>query len=328
VNSKKILKNAVVVVFVLVLGNVVWGQTARTSNPLTRPLDVAVGSNLYCAGYVQTTPMFSAESKSTPHPDRIVGAYNEQDGWNYAQNKFLVINGGANQGAHVGERFSVVRPRGEVESRWSHKDRLGYYVQELGVVEIVDVKQDTSVVRVSRSCDSMLLGDLLVPFEQRVGVPYSLRPSLDLFGDPSGKPTGRILMSREGQDLISRDQIVYVDLGAEDNVTPGEYLTVFRPLGKGNLFVNHENETVSAREDGFQSDVYGGGSFSNQAARKSGSFAGGKVVSTEKAKKDRPDSLRKVVGEGMVVNVRERTATVVITRAAQEIHPGDWVEIQ
>jgi hypothetical protein len=30
----------------------------------------------------------------------------------------------------------------------------------------------------------------------------------------------------------------------------------------------------------------------------------------------------------MIVNVRERVATVVITRAAQEIHTGDWVEIQ
>ena len=35
-----------------------------------------------------------------------------------------------------------------------------------------------------------------------------------------------------------------------------------------------------------------------------------------------------VVGEAVVLNVKERTATVVITRTAQEIHTGDWVEIQ
>ena len=38
--------------------------------------------------------------------------------------------------------------------------------------------------------------------------------------------------------------------------------------------------------------------------------------------------IRKVVGELMIINVKERTATAVITRTAQEIHTGDWVEVQ
>ena len=62
-------------------------------------------------------------------------------------------------------------------------------------------------------------------------------------------------------------------------------------------------------------------------SRLPGDQAGGKVVTTEKAKDGRPD-IRKVVGEGVVLNVKERTATVVVTRTAQEIHTGDWVEIQ
>ena len=45
------------------------------------------------------------------------------------------------------------------------------------------------------------------------------------------------------------------------------------------------------------------------------------------AKAGRPD-LRKVVGEAVVLSVKEKTATIVITRTGQEIHPGDWVEIQ
>jgi hypothetical protein len=135
-------------------------------------------------------------------------------------------------------------------------------------------------------------------------------------------------MARDNREVVTRDQIVYVDLGADNSVAPGDYLTIYRPLGKGNLFTNDVDESVSARDDGFQSDKYRGGKFSNQAPRKSGATAEGRIVTTEKAKRDRPDGLRKVVGEGMVVNVREKTATVVITRTAQEIHTGDWVEIQ
>ena len=34
------------------------------------------------------------------------------------------------------------------------------------------------------------------------------------------------------------------------------------------------------------------------------------------------------VGEIVILNVKEKTATAVITRTAQEIHTGDWVEVQ
>jgi len=322
--SKKIFRNALGATLLIACGSFVSGQSALSR----RSMDVVTGNNLYCAGFVQISPMNTAPREETRLPNKIVGAYNEQDGWNYSQNQYLFINGGTDKHVQVGDRYSVVRPRGEVESRWTHKDRLGFYVQELGVVEVVNVKSDVSVVRVKNSCDSMMLGDLLVPFQTRVSAPYSLRPALDLFGDPSGKAMGRIFLTRDHFDLLSRDQIVYVDLGADDNVAPGQFLTIFRPLGKGNLFINDEDEAVSARDEGFQSDAYRGGKFSNQAGRKYGSSADRSVVTTENAKAYRPEGLRKVVGEAMVVNVRERTATVVITRAAQEIHPGDWVEIQ
>src|SRR5689334_5294652 len=116
-----------------------------------RKYDVAVGNNLYCAGYVQKAPFYTANRKEANRPDKIVGGYNEQDGWLYSQNNYLVINGGTDKGVKVGDMFSVIRPRGEVKSRWSSKGDLGVYVQELGVVEVVDVKQETSWVRVKNS---------------------------------------------------------------------------------------------------------------------------------------------------------------------------------
>ncbi len=128
--------------------------------------------------------------------------------------------------------------------------------------------------------------------------------------------------------MLGREQIVYIDLGAEDNVKVGDYLTIYRPLGTGNIFDNEPSESVSAREEGFQSEEYRGGKFSNQAGRKSGSKANGRVVTTEEAKADRQKKLRKVVGEMVILNVKEKTATAMITRTAQEIHTGDRVQLQ
>ncbi len=281
---------------------------------------VAAGSNnLYCAGYVQYSPIDTS--------NRLVGAVEEQDGFHYAENNYVYLNMGAGRGVRVGDVLAVVRPRGKVNTRWSRKSDLGFFVQEVGAVEIVRVKNDVSVARVKTSCDSFMLGDLVQPMPQRMSPMHQARGPLDLFADPSGKANGRLFMARDGQEALTRDQIVYIDLGAEDNIRVGDYLTVYRPLGKGNLFLNPELESVSARSSGNESRVYGGGEFSNQTARKSGDRADGRVVTTKAAKQGRPQ-LRKIVGEILVLNVREKTATAVITRTAQEIHTGDWVELQ
>lgn len=284
------------------------------------PLAVAVGNNLYCAGYIQTSAINTG--------NKIIGSNDEADKYNYAHNDYMYINMGSNKGVSVGDIFAVVRPRGAVKSKWSRKGKVGFYVQEVGALEVVSVKAEVSVARIKSSCDSFLLGDLVELVEVRNSPLFERRPTLDLFADSSGKASGRILMSRDGAEALARDFIAYVDLGADDNVRIGDHLTVFRPLGKGNLMKRPENESVSSRDYGFESEVYKGGKFSNQSGRKQGDHAEGQEVTTKRAKKGRQSGLRKVVGEAVVLNVKERTATVVITRNAQEIHTGDWVEIQ
>jgi len=135
-------------------------------------------------------------------------------------------------------------------------------------------------------------------------------------------------MSRDGAEMLTRDYIVYIDLGAEDHVASGDRLTVFRELGAGNLNKHWGQESTTARDYGFESDQYHGGVFSNKAGRKKGEYATGHEVSTVQAKDGRPVGLRKIVGEAVVLNVKEKTATVVITRTTTEIHTGDWVELQ
>ncbi len=284
------------------------------------PKSIATGNNLYCAGYIQSNGISTA--------NRIVASNDEAEAYTFKQNDFLYINMGANKGVNVGDIFAVVRPRGQIESRWTNKRDIGFYVQEVGAVEVVRVKNEVSVVRVKASCEGFLLGDLIQLTEKRTSPLVESRPALDLFGDPSGKAMGRILMSRDGAEMLSRDFIAYVDLGADNNVQIGDRLTIFRRLGKGNITQIPQKESASARDEGFQSDTYRGGKVSNQTPRKDGDKADGKVVTTYDAKFGRPLGLRKVVGEAVILNVKEHTATIVITRTAQEIHTGDWVEVQ
>ncbi len=307
----------------LVFSAVVSAQNSRTTvivSKTTKDFTVAGANNLYCAGYVQSGKVDTTR--------KIVGAENEQEQNIYSQGNNLVINLGANKGVRVGDMFAVIRPRGRVETRWTKKSNLGFYVQEVGALEVIKVKNEVAIARVRTSCDNLLLGDLLQPIPTRTSPMLKERPTFDAFGESSGKANGRIFMARDGQELLTRDQIVYIDLGSEDGANVGDFLTVYRPLGTGNLFINDEDESVSARDEGFQSNEYRGGKFSNQAARKKGDEAKGRVVTTENAKEDRPKDLRKVVGELVILSVQGKTATAVITRTGQEIHTGDMVELQ
>lgn len=295
--------------------------TLVINNPGPRqPLALATGNNLYCAGFIQ--------SGSISTGNKIIGAQEESDRFIYSQNNFVYINMGRDKGVNVGDVFAVVRPRATVKSKWSKKGDLGFYVQEVGALEIVNVKQEVSVARVKTSCDNFQLGDLVQLTEQRTSPMYAEKPALDRFGDPSGKATGRILMARDGAEMLTRDFIAYVDLGADNNVRVGDTLTIFRKLEKGNILHEPHDESITARDYGFESEEYKGGRFSNQAPRKTGDKAGGSEVTVAEVRADRPSWLRKVVGEAVVLNVKEKTATIVITRTAQEIHTGDWVEIQ
>lgn len=325
-NFQKPFLKAIVVcsLFLGVNASVAFGQDddmpMRVGVPNSRPIPVAVGNNLHCAGYIQSSAI-STENK-------IVGSKDESDKYNYSQNDFMYINMGRNKGVNVGDQFAVVRPRAAVKSKWTNKSDIGFYVQEVGTLQVVSVKDEVSVARVKFSCDSFLLGDLVQLKNDRKSPMYTPRPALDLFADPTGKASGRILMARDLTEALSANFVVYVDLGADNNVQVGDYMTIYRPLHKGNLMTGPGREVTSARDYGFESYEYKGGKFSNQSGRKKGEKADGQEVTTNMAKEDRPKNLRKIVGEAVVLNVKEKTATVLITRNAQEIHTGDFVELQ
>jgi hypothetical protein len=304
-------------------------QQPRAQMPAETPVTSALrpaarDSELYCAGYIEQNPGYDGALS-------LVGGAQEQEQNSYAVGDFVYINGGAQAGVKVGQEFTVVRPRGQFQSDLSaKKGSLGVFTQELGRLRVVSVKGSASVAQVVRSCEQMLLGDLLKPAEVRSTPPSRVEGvTFNQFSDPSGKQHGHIVLARDAREMVTVEQIVYVDLGSEDNVRVGDRLTIFRKAGKGRI-VDYPEEITPSASGGFQSDVFKGGKFSNKSQRvrdtKSDPF--GPPIETPEIKRKRPEMPRKVVGELVILNVQGRAATAIVTRAGQEIHTGDEVEIQ
>jgi len=313
------------------------GQTQTQSKPQiveTRveeePMRIASKSAMSCAGYIRWQRL--------PKSPEIVGAEQEQEQRAYASGDIVYVNAGKQQGIQEGQHFQVIRPRGDVKGVYREKKGyLGTYVQEVGQIEVFKVRENTSVAQVTLSCEELLLGDLLMPVPQRQAIPQRVELNFDRFADPTGKPTGRLMMAKNYREMVSRSDIVYIDLGSEDKVGPGDYLTIYRPLGTGNLRGVDNEESARGRSRGFQSDVYRGGGFGNQATRAKDSTAfvnaensryRYKPITSREVWRHRPPMPRKIVGEMVIIDVQTRTATAIITRTVGEVHTGDWVEIQ
>ncbi|HEX8852212.1 MAG TPA: hypothetical protein VF754_01925 [Pyrinomonadaceae bacterium] len=302
-------------------------QTGRrptvVAPPERSPSLVARPSEFGCSGQIEAAPVSTGLE--------IVGAEQEQEQRVFAVGDYLFIGGGAQQGLRAGQELSVVRPRGQFRSSLSAKrGPLGIFTQEVGRVRIVELRGEVAVALVNQSCDSILLGDLLRTVPQRVVGPRRPEASLERFASPTARPTGRIVLARDAREMISKDQVVFIDLGAEDNVKAGDYLTIYRPTGAGNITRFRDEEISSNAKRDFESERFRGGKFSNQSQRventQGGTFSD--TVDTPKIRSRRPAMPRKVVGEVVILSVQARTATAVITRVAQEVHTGDFVEMQ
>jgi len=286
---------------------------------------VADRTKLYCAGYIRY--------QTLPHMPEIVGALEEHEQRRYADGDVVYINAGSKQGIQEGQTFQIIRPRGDLKG--VHKEKhgfLGTYIQEIGQLRVFKVRADTSAAQIVFTCDEALLGDLVVPVPDRESPLERSTGVLDVFAYPTGKQTGRLMMAKDNREMVTRNEIVYIDLGSEDQVKTGDYLTIFRPLGTGNINRRDGAEMGPNRDSGFSSKSYSGGGFGSMASRAKDKNGDGrysdKPITSREVKQHRPLMPRKIVGEMVIIDVQTRTATAIITRVAGEVHTGDWVEIQ
>src|SRR5256714_8207246 len=124
-------------------------------------LRVAGQTSLYCAGYIRYQRL--------AHMPEIVGAEQEQEQRTFSEGDIVYLNAGSRQGIKEGQKFQIIRPRGDVKG--VHKQKYGFlgtYVQEVGQLQVFKVHDNTSAAQITFSCsDTALLGDLLAPIPDR-----------------------------------------------------------------------------------------------------------------------------------------------------------------
>jgi LysM repeat protein len=196
----------------------------------TGPVALATENDIYCYGYVGD-PNESMPNQISGWEDVEVryqtGATRQEiDG---AQGDLVFIDGGTSTGLNAGDTYLLVVPQELISHPRTH-DLVGRQYEYRGQLRVLCADATRARGIITESCAEIPIGSRLKPMPQ-IPIPLARVPALPAFCDPaSGKTNGYIITSKGGDWLesLGEGQLVQINLGRDDQVQPGEFLTVFR----------------------------------------------------------------------------------------------------
>lgn len=283
----------------LILGlcGVTGVQAQNSSEPF--PNDV------YCSGIVSTA--------NVPRQTFVITGEESEARLTYSYGDTVYINKGSDQGAKVGDEFSLVRAEQDLSpiewTKWQDSifRRMGTLWVDHGRARVVQVLPKSSVAVIDHTCNLVQRGDIAVPFVEMP--PLTLKPTeqFERFAPPDGKSMAMVVMGKDFRNELGNNDIMYVNLGNAQGVHVGQYFRIFRYTG-----TQHEYT--------YQTPQF---AFDTQFARGAG-YGFGAVPKSY----DWSNTPREVLGEGIILRTGENSSTVLITFATHEIYTGDYVELE
>ena len=196
----------------------------------TSPVALGTDADIYCYGYIG--------DPNEPMPNTIhsfedievryeAGAVRQEI--RGGPTDLVYLNGGTQTGLVAGETYMIVEP-GEMVPNPGTNQAIGRHYAFIGQVRILCADDTRSRGIIVQACSDIPVGAHLRPMPQ-IPIPLARIPNLPAWCDPaSGKTTGSIVHAQGGTWLtaLGEGQLVTVNLGRDDQIQPGDFLTVWR----------------------------------------------------------------------------------------------------
>ena len=208
--------------------------------------------DLYCSGSVRTADL--------KEDLKVISKFDAAAGVLSTDTDYVYLSQGSADGIAAGNVYQVMRPTKTLTNPYAGgrtERHLGTHYLDVGQIRVVLVQPEFSLARVLHNCsDAVDVGDFLVPF-QRLVVPAPSRPrpfsptittksgitgmivttkNVMLNFGSAFKGSGAIAGTHEGhleqleRGVASTDEIVYIDIGQDAAVNPGDLFIVYRDV--------------------------------------------------------------------------------------------------
>ena len=174
-------------------------------------------SDLYCSFFLLGEEKLEA---------KIVSAEKKDEMKLLTDSDVFYIDRGKDSGFEVNQVHLILEIGPEIQNPVTDK-KLGYLGFKRGRARIFEVGENWGKARVEKSCGRIMVGDFLIPFEEREALLKST-PREEM---PEGGPlVGTVVYLEGNYKIISKDQLALIDLGRVDGLRVGDRLTAHREV--------------------------------------------------------------------------------------------------
>lgn len=214
------------------IGGVAGSAMTNKAEPLggtSSPVALATENDLYCYGYIG--------DPNEPMPNKVMayedyeafyddGAVNQDLGGGTGD--LVLIDGGTASGLVAGETYVAVE-RNDLVYNPSDKSLVGRAYEYRGQIKVLCADEHRARGIITSACMDIHVGARLKPVPQ-LPIPLAQIPNIPSFCDPSsGKRAGTIVHAQGGWGLaLGEGVLVQINLGRDDSLQPGDFLTVYR----------------------------------------------------------------------------------------------------
>jgi hypothetical protein len=266
-------------------------------------------ADLYCAGMIS--------KQLLPDANYVAGGLQTPNTTKYVTGDIVYLAG---SGYQPGAQYSIVRELRDMNKYEVYQGQhallaaTGQPYAELGWVKILDTRSKMAVAQVEFSCDSILPGDVAVPFTEKSIVNFHAPIKFDRFAPPSDRLTGRIVLAKDFDAILGTGMKVYINVGSNQGVKIGDY---FRAVRSYNADLKDPVDSLS-----FKASV------GEDTQKRPPNYGHIPLVKSAGPNINVGELPRRAVGEMVVIGVTPTTATGMITFALEDVHIGDGVELE
>ena len=194
----------------------------------TPPIPLGHESDIYCFGYLGGVNEYL--------PNRIVSFEDYEVKWmpkasdqenGVVQPDVVYIDLDDPSLVMAGETYIVVKPD-EIVRHPKTDEVIGRHYGYRGRVRILCINGTTATAMVVQACDAIKIGDAIKPMPQH---PIPIERLTEMAGvctPPNGRSTGFIVNAKDYEDAMGLGTMVEINLGRDQMVEPGTFLTVYR----------------------------------------------------------------------------------------------------
>ncbi len=239
------------------------------------------------------------------------------------ESSLVYLSGPGLKNAKAGDVFRVVRPEANIRDRLTQQ-LIGHYYKELGTVRIEATRPGGATGTVVLSCNLMFKGDLLLPLASKALVKFTGDKSTRLTPYPDGGLATSIVLGKDDKREMSEGNVCFLPVGAREGVKPGDRFTIYRlqpPFDAKDLIVN----TAHVRSNVEGMSVGGARTGAVRSSTDYQTTMSGRYKGELIQKLTEREIPHRVLGDLVVLEVGETTASAKIINSRTEIHIGDIV---